>query len=338
MAGPYNFNSQWKSARNLVLSANSQAAWNTALADAALTRRQRFDGSAILELAQTRRSDLNYAGKGTAFATDGQVTMWDTKLSGWKSELSAYLAGWAFAFLMGTDTVIGDASPYAHAFAFDETTRTAVPTTIFLQDTDDVEYKCPDMAVNDVTLTINDLGAIAIEIGMMGTGRQIIGAMDSLPDLPTDAYILNSDVVPTFGPSGDTAAFTGRVMSATLKFENQLIANRGMGAGPYATFVRKGNPKFSFTATIAAQDTDDVYTLFENDTASALSFVGDSAAAAQISVTYPAVHLKSTKLGFDGDMVVWQVEGDESTCFDVAGTPPVSVQVINAVASYLAAA
>jgi Phage tail tube protein len=335
MAGPYNFNSQWKSARNLVLSPNAQAVWNTALASDLLTRRQRFDGSAVLELAQTRRSDIDYAGKGTAFATDGQVTMWDTKFSGWKSELSAYLAGWAFAFLMGTDTVTGEASPYTHAFAFDETTRTAVPTTIFLQDTDDVEYSCPDMCVNDVTLTINDLGAISVEITMMGTGRQIIGTMGTLPDLPTDAYLLNSDVTPTFGPVGDTAAFTGRVMSATLKFENQLVVNRGMGAGLYATFVRKGNPKFSFTATIAAQETDDIYTLFENDTASALSFAGDSGAAAQISVTYPAVHLKSTKLGFDGDMVVWQLEGDETTCFDLAGVPPVSVQVINAVASYL---
>lgn len=338
MAGPYNFISQWKSARNLVLSANKQLAWNTALADAALTRRQRFDGSAIVELAQTRRSDLAYAGKGTAFATDGQVTMWDTKLSNLKTEGSAWILGWLFAFLMGTDTVTG-AAPYTHTLNFDETTRSAIPTTVYVEDTDDVKYKCPDMCVNDITITINDMGAIGVETNLVGTGRQVIGAMVAGPPaLAADAYVLNSDVVPTIGAVGAGAAITGRMMSATLKFENQLTPHRGMGSGNFATFVRKGNPKFSFTATIAAKDVDDVYTLFENDTASVLTLAANSGASAQFTATYPAVHLKSSKLGFDGDMVVWQIDGDESTCFEAAGAPAVTVSVVNDVATYLVSA
>jgi len=339
MPGPYNFNSQPKFLRNLVLAANSQLAWNTALADAAMVHRQRFDGSAILELATTRRSDLDYAGKGTAFATDGQVTMLDTKLSGWKSELSPWLAGWAFAMLMGKDTVVGEAAPYTHTFAFDESTRTAVPTTIYIEDTEDVKYKCPDMCVSDVTLTINELGAISIETNMVGTGRQIMGAMAAgAPALPADPYILNSDVTPTFGAVGAAANLTGRMMSATLKFDNQLVVQRVMGGGTYGTFVRKQNPKFSLTATIAAKDVNDTYALFEADTATALTLAANSGAAAQITATYPNLHLKTTKLGFDGDMVVWQIEADESTAFWAAGVPPVSVSVVNAVAAYLVGA
>jgi hypothetical protein len=338
MAGPYNFISQWKSARNLVLSLNKQLAWNTPLADAALTQRMRFDGSAIVELAQTRRSDLAYAGKGTAFATNGQVTMWDAKLSNLKGEGSSWLLGWLFAFLMGTDTVVG-AGPYTHTFDFDETTRTAVPTTVYVEDTEAIKFKCPDMCVNDLTITINDMGAIGVETNLVGTGRQVMGAMVAGPPaLAADAYVLASDVVPTIGPVGAGAAITGRMMSATLKFENQLTPHRAMGSGTYATFVRKGNPKFSFTATIAAKDTDDVDTLFQNDTASVLSLAANSGATAQFTATYPAVHLKSTKIGFDGDMVVWQIEGDESTCFDAAGTPPVTVSVVNSVAAYLVGA
>src|ERR1700683_2398622 len=127
MVGPYNFQSQPKFLRNLVLSADQQTAWNTASPDASLTQRQRFDGSAILDLTTTRRSDQGYSGKGTSFATNGQVTSYDTKLDGFKAELSPWLAGYLAAFLMGTDTVTGEASPYSHVMKFDETTRTAIP-------------------------------------------------------------------------------------------------------------------------------------------------------------------------------------------------------------------
>jgi hypothetical protein len=129
------------------------------------------------------------------------------------------------------------------------------------------------------------------------------------------------------------------MMSATLKFQNQNTVHRAMGGGLYGIFVRKQNPKFSFDMTIAAKDTDDVYTLFTGDTASALTLAANSGAAAQLSITYPLLHLKATKLGFDGEMVVWQLQGDESSVFDQPSvpTPPVTVQVINAVASYLTA-
>jgi len=37
-------------------------------------------------------------------------------------------------------------------------------------------------------------------------------------------------------------------------------------------------------------------------------------------------------------MIVWQIEGDESSCFDASGTtPPITVGVTNAVAAYLTA-
>jgi Phage tail tube protein len=334
MAGPYNFNSQWKQARNLVLSPNSQLAWNTALATEYLTQTQRFDGSAILELVSSRRSDIEYSGKQTAFATNGQPTMYDTKFSGFKAECTPWLAGYLFAFLMGKDTVTG-AGPYTHSFTFDETTRTAVPTTIYVEDTEAIKYTCPDMCVSDLTVSISEIGAIMLEATMMGTGRQVIGAMESLPALPSDSYILGSDAAATFGPVGDTASFIGRVMSATFKFDNQLTVHKAPGGGLYGIFVRKGNPKFSFTATIAAKDTDDVYTLFENDTASALSIAANSGASAQLTIALPQVHLKSTKLGFDGEMIVWQVEGDETSCYDLATVPPISATVINALATYL---
>jgi hypothetical protein len=340
MPGPYNFVSQWKTARNLLLSASSQAAWNTAFATPLtyLTQAQRFDGNAILELIESRRSDIDYAGKGTAFATNGQITSYDTKFSGFKAELSPWLAGWLLGFLMGTDTVTGDAAPYTHTFAFDETTRTAVPTTIYLEDTEAIKYMCPDMCIDEVTFTINDIGAIMAEMTMMGTGRQVMGALSPLPAVPAETYMLGSDAVLTWGPVGSGVSIVGRHMTTTFKLQNQLIVHKAPGGGLYGIFVRKGNPKFSVSTTIACKDTDDTYTLFENNTASVFSLAVNSGSDAQMTIDLPSANFKTAKLGFDGDMTVYQLETDETSCYEVDGAPPVSVSVTNAVAAYLVAA
>jgi hypothetical protein len=346
-----NFLSQWKSARNLVLSANSQPTWSSPtvsapLADAALTYRQRFDGSAVLEIDSTRRSDLAYSGKGTAFATNGQVTGWETKLSNAKAECSPWLLGWALAFLAGLDTVTGEASPYVHTFTFDESTRTAVPTTIYVEDTEDVKYKCPDIVVNDLTITIDAVGSITIEWNMLGCGWQVIGAMATVPALGTESYLLGSDATLDFGPVGATASFLGRHMKTVIKLSNECMIHRAPGGGLYGIFVRKGNPKFSISTTVAAKDTDDTFTLYKNDTASDYALTVNSGAAAQLTVSVPNAHFKTAKLGFDGEMVIWQLDVDESTAFWTPGnplsnpvvlpTPPISFSVTNAVAQYLA--
>ncbi|MDR3797962.1 MAG: phage tail tube protein [Terracidiphilus sp.] len=338
MPGPFNFESQWKSARNLVLSANRQLAWNAALADAALTQRQRFDGGAVLELTKTRRTDIDYAGKGTAFATNGQATSFDTKLSGFKAEGSPWTLGWCLAFLMGKDTVVGAVSPYTHTFTFDESTRTAVPTTIYMEDTEALKYKVPDFCLSDVTITINEVGAVMVEMNGIGTGRQIMGAMAILPALAAESYVLGSDATLQFGPVGALQNLTGRHMSTTLKLDNQASVHKAPGGGQYGIFVRKGNPKFSLTTTIAAKDVDDVYLLHQNDTASGYNLTVNSGAAAQLAISIPQMQTKTTKLGFDGEMEVWQIEADETTCNQVAGVPPVSLQVISAVAAYLVGA
>jgi hypothetical protein len=114
------------------------------------------------------------------------------------------------------------------------------------------------------------------------------------------------------------------------------VVHKAPGGGLYGIFVRKGNPKFSISTTFAAKDSDDVFTLLRNDTECDYELSVNSGADAQLTVSIPHMHAKTTKLGFDGEMVVWQIEGDESTCFDEDGdTPPITVGVTNAVAAYL---
>lgn len=71
---------------------------------------------------------------------------------------------------MGKETVTGTASPYTHSFAFDESTRTAQKTAVYVEDTEDMHYLVPDMAVEEVTITINDIGAVLVEAALIGTG------------------------------------------------------------------------------------------------------------------------------------------------------------------------
>ncbi len=331
------FLSQKKSARNLVLSTNKQNTFGEVLADNKLTQRQRFDGSAVMEIVQSKRSDYPMAGKGTQFATNQQTTGWDTKFS-FKSECDAWLAGWAFAFCMGDDTVTGAEAPYTHALSFDESNDQAPPTTVYLEDTAAVKTKYNDMAISDLTLTIPARGACSLDLSMIGTGRWTDVAMvGGPPALAAASYLLGSDCVFSLGPSGAPLAVTGRHLSTTLKIATGVVNHVAPGGGLTGVFVRRGLYTFSVQTTIAAKDTDDIRTLFDNDTESDLNWSINSGASAQLAIDIPRAHLKSTKLGVDGNMVIWQIEADHTECLSV-GAQPLSVSVVNAVAAYMVAA
>jgi hypothetical protein len=40
-------------------------------------------------------------------------------------------------------------------------------------------------------------------------------------------------------------------------------------------------------------------------------------------------------MGFDGDMTIWNIEFDETTCYQEAGVQPITVTIINDVPAYL---
>jgi len=48
--------------------------------------------------------------------------------------------------------------------------------------------------------------------------------------------------------------------------------------------------------------------------------------------------MKATKLGVNGNMVIWSIELDQTSCFYEGGNQPLGVSVINAVAQYMVAA
>lgn len=331
MAGPYNFESQKVSARNLVLSPNKQATANTAVASASMTRRQKFDGSSIFELKQTRYSDKNLAGKGTEFATQGLLTGWDTS-GGFKGDLDDYMAGWIFAFLMGKDVITG-AGPYLHTISFDETTTQAPMTSIYVADTNDVLWTLIDMGVVDVTITIPPRGPCTFEINFIGTGHYTYGVITSLPTLPASyAYLLGSDCVFSIGASGATVAKIGRHMSTTIKISTGAVNHTAPGLGLYGAFIRTGLRKVSFQTTIYATSTDDVFTLLRSDTLQEVNWTTTSGTSI-MALDMPNVHLKAAKLGTSGNAVVWQIEADESSILNVGGAGVLNATITNSQAT-----
>ncbi len=330
---------QKQSIRNLVLSSNSQAAWGGTLADAALTHRVQLNASSIFEKTPTRRSDQADVGKGSEFATNQQITAWDTKYT-LKADLTDYLAGWMLAFMFGQETVTGVAAPYTHTQSFAEITATLPCTTLYLEDTDDVKFKAPDMAASTLSLSIPERGAISASMDMVGTGRWTPGAMAALPALPalTSAnYLLGSDFSPTITPSGGAATpFAGRVMGTTIKIDNQATVFKAAGDGVHAGSVYAKIRKFSLDMTIAALVTDDVNGWFENDTELGITFATNPANVNQLSLTWPYAHVKANKLGMKNDLIMWQLSFDETTCLQKSGQSALSAMVINSEAAYLA--
>jgi hypothetical protein len=331
MPGPYNFESQKITARNLVLTANKQSALNTAVAGASMTRRQKFDGSAIAELKQTRFSDKNVSGKGTEFATQGLITGWDSSFN-FKADLDDWLAGWALAFAMGKDVITGTGQ-YLHTITFDETTTQAPVTSIYLAETADVLQTLIDMGITDVTITIPARGPIQIDISLIGTGHWTDGAISSLPALPSSyAYLLGSDTVFSIGTHGAVVSKIGRFMGATIKISTGAVNHTAPGLGLYGAYIRTGLRKVSFQTTIAAKETDDVRTLFNNDTLQEVNWTTTSGTSI-LNLDVPYCKLKTTKLGASGNMVVWQIEGDESTIFNQSGSGVLTAAVTNSQAT-----
>ena len=336
MAGPYNFESQKVSARNLVLTSNKQATAGTAVASANMLRRQKFDGSAVFELKQTRYSDKNLSGKGTEFATQGLLTGWDLS-GGFKGDLDDYMAGWILAFLMGKDVVTG-VGPYTHTLTFDESTTQAPMTSIYVADTSDVLWTLIDMGVVDVTITIPQRGPLTFEINFVGTGHYTYGAITSLPPLPAAyAHLLGSDCVFSIGAPAATVAKIGRHMSTTIKISTGAVSHTAPGLGLYGAFIRTGLRKLSFETTIYATSADDVFTLLRSDTLQEVNWTTTSGTSSMV-LDMPAVHLKAAKVGTSGNAVVWQISADETSIFNVGGAGVMTATVINSQAAYLAAA
>lgn len=330
------FSMQKQSARNLVLSNNTQLLYGGILADIEMTLRQRFDPSTVFEKTPSRRSDKMDAGKGSEWATEEQITAWDIKGT-LKSEADSALIGWMLSLCFGQEVVTGSAAPFTHTFTVPNISATMPCTTIYVEETNDVKYKLQDMAVSSVSIEVPERGAIMASADVVGTGRWTKGAMvAALPALVPANYLLGSDFTVTITPAAGAATpFSGRQKSLSIKLDRQATPFKASGDGLFAGSVASGQGKFSLSFSVAAQAVDDINGWFENDTLLAITIATNPALMYQLGFTFPAAHVKTSKLANTEDKVMWQVELDETTCLQVGNAPAISAFVINNTPAYL---
>lgn len=332
------FTMQKQSARRLVLSPNSQAAYGGVLADAALTIAQRFDMSSGFMVETKRISDKAATGKGTEFATLDEISGFETKGT-IKTEpgADAQFLGWALAFLFGQETVVG-AGPYTHTFTVPPIVATMPCTTVYVQETSDVVRKFPDMAATSLSIDVPERGALGASLDMVGTGRRVPGAMAVPPALVPAIMLLGSDFLCTITPliaGGVAVPFSGRQKSLSLKFDRGASAYEASGDGLYANSVACGDMKFSIDVTIAANSTDECNGWFEDQVPLSISLTTNPVNKYQVGFNFPLVHAKASKVTNTESKVGWALSFDETTCLQSGATPALSAFIINDTPAYL---
>jgi hypothetical protein len=326
--------------RNLVISTNKQNAYGTQLADAALIHRLRFDPSAFGKFAKAYRSDLQRAGKGHPWATEREKVQQSYSFS-FNQEITDFIAGWIWAFVLGADNVAGGGPPYTHTITPDLSTNIAPVTTVYGEDTADVKTKHADLAINSLKVSGGPVGPAMCSVDLVGSGKYVDGAMGGagLPALPTNAYLLGNYSDIKIGAPGALASIKERVKSWEVDYMQNVIPHYAPGGGLVASFTERGIPAIKFMMSVMAKDADDIRTLLLNDTIQAVQIiVSDSTAAKSMQIDLDHVYLSAAVKGADGDKVIWQVEIDEQSMMKNGANPVIQVTVINSVATYLVGA
>jgi len=253
------FSMQKQSARNLVISPKVQLNWGTRLADGNLTVRQRFNPSSVFEPIATRRSDQMASGKGTEFATNTQITAWDTKGT-LTSEADAFLLGWMLSLLFGQETVTG-AGPYNHLFTIPPIEATMTPTTMYIEETSDVKKYLLDMCASSLSLTVPERGSVTAALDMVGTGRWTPAAFGgALPALVLAKYLLGNDmqISAALAPvdfTGDTSTGTNTILNASSIVglaAGQVLSGAGIPVGTTIVSAVGSTVTMSANATATA--------------------------------------------------------------------------------------
>jgi hypothetical protein len=184
--------------RNLALGPNKQNTFLTPMAAASYTYRPRNSGNYNAVHTPSFYSDEALANKGHQWATAKRRTMEETSFDA-TMDLDNFLAGWVLFYIMGVETVTGT-GPFTHTFKFLQSTNQMVVTTLLMQDTNDVIFQFPDMAIVDLVISGSSSGPLQVQWKMVGSGKKVDGAI-TLPALGSPLFLYGSDTDIKIGPS-----------------------------------------------------------------------------------------------------------------------------------------
>jgi hypothetical protein len=328
---------QKQTARNLIISANAQAAYGGVLADANLSRATSIDPSTSFSPTMKRYSDIGSVGHGTDYATGDVQTAWGVEgMVKGMGAVDAWMLGWMMAFICGADTVSG-AGPYTHLFSLPMNTALAPCTTVYVEDTADVHRKYTDLSAKSLSIDIPERGPIQASCDFVGTGKFFPGSFGiALPAPVQPTYLLGSDVEVSFTPSGGAlTSFIGRQKGVSIKIDRGTAPFESSGDGLTAGSNQYGKLKFSVDLTVMAKSNDDVNGWFESMQSGSLSVFTSPGLAQQLIFSFPLVRMKTNKLGNENDLVAWKISFDETSMLQNGAAPALSPSIINTCPAYL---
>jgi hypothetical protein len=334
---PTAFTTQRSILRNLVLGGSVQTTLAETMADTNLTYRGRPETSGFFQVVLEKESDLQYAGKGTSFATESRLIA-QSASGDISTRVDDYLAGWLLAMVMGNDAFTAgvDPLPNTHVLTWRDTGEPAQVTNIYVEDAPGLKRKFQDMSCTKVVLSGTDKGSIMAKASFIGTGRYADAAMTTLPALPTAQYLYGSDAIISIGPAGAPVSMAPRVLSWEATFDHANDLFRSCGGGLYPVFPRYGNPQCQLKLVIAIDTTSDIRDWMMNQTLLEMKLAITSGAAS-LTIDYPNVIIPKSDLGETEKYVTYTVDLDQESILKPTGGQVCTATVKNTAAAYLLA-
>jgi hypothetical protein len=184
--------------RNLAIAPNKQNAFLTPVAAASYTQRPRNAGNYNATHTPNFYTDEQMANKGHQWAAAKQRIMENTSFDA-TMDLDAFLAAYVLFFILGTETVTG-AGPFTHTMKFLQATNQMPVTSLLCQDTNDVIFQMPDMAILDLVISGKESGPLQVQYKMVGSGKKVDGAV-AFPAVSAPLFLYGSDTDIKIGPS-----------------------------------------------------------------------------------------------------------------------------------------
>ncbi|MBI4461795.1 MAG: hypothetical protein HY653_02715, partial [Acidobacteria bacterium] len=327
-----------------------ETAYGTPLADPDLNRRVVAPAVEVAKIAKDYRSDLDRVGKGHEFSTELEELARDLRRST-SFDASSLTVAWVAAFAMGKITTTqpnpgGNPSAYEHKFTFADpaVSKHAPTTTVYEELTADLKRRLVSLACNDFTLAGRARDLASLTANWIGSGQTVDGALSPLPALTAQSYLLGTDADIRLGPQGAPVSIKDRVLDWSVAVSQNLQSDLGYhpGSGKFRGRIWYGPRRVSAALTLLAKESDDVLTLFLNDTVRELQIdlagdtIGPGPEKHRALVRLPAVRITALDDTLEGNHIVYRVEISEAGVLKQPGLEVLELTVTNTEPSFLA--
>ncbi len=332
-----------------LFSTKKETAYGTALADADLSRHVVASAVEVGKIAKFFRTDIDRFGKGHEFPTELNELARDLRRTT-SFDASSLTLAWVAAFAMGKVASSqpnpgGNPSAYNHVITFADpaVSKHAPTTTVYEELTADLKRRLVSLACNDFALSGRARDPAQVVANWIGSGQTVDGALTPLPALTAQSFFLGADTDVLLGPQGAPVSLKDRVLDWSVSVTQSLDADLGYhpGSGKFRGRIWYGPRRISAALTFFARQSDDIVTLFLNDTLRELQIqlngdvIGPGPEKHRAVIKLPAVRITAADDALEGNHVVYRIEINETGVLKQAGSEPLEITVTNTEPSFL---